>query len=63
MLSIIMAQSGDRGVGGRRAEQDLSDYVAMWVVEGTETNSRRMFLAVSRLFWAIISAFWMSCME
>ncbi|KAI3373275.1 hypothetical protein L3Q82_006577 [Scortum barcoo] len=40
-----------------------SDYVAMCAVEGMETNSRRMFLAVSRLFWAIIRAFWMSWME
>lgn len=61
MLSMVMAQSGDRQDGEvRRA---WSDYVAMCAAEGMETNSRRMFLAVSRLFWAIIRAFWMSWME
>lgn len=53
-------------VKGRREEDGGgtgSDYVAMCADDGMETNSRRMFLAVSRLFWAIISAFWMSWME
>lgn len=35
-------------------------YVSTCAVEGMETNSRRMFLAISMLFCAIISAFWMS---
>ena len=50
---------------GREQETDSEGgrYVRMWAVEGMDTNSRRMFLAVSRLFWAIIRAFWMSWKE
>lgn len=51
---------------GKRA--DLRDgqrscYVRTCAVEGMETNSRRIFLAISILFCAIISAFWMSWYE
>lgn len=51
-------------VGGGGNGRARGDYVAMCAAaDGMETNSRRMFLAVSRLFWAIIRAFWMSWME
>lgn len=41
----------DNGTEWRdETEDEQSDYVAMCAVEGMETNSRRMFLAVSRLF-------------
>lgn len=59
----------DNGTDGYETEKERKgrglecDYVAMWAAEGMVTNSRRMFLAVSRLFWAIIRAFWMSWME
>lgn len=42
------------------AQTEGSGYVSTCAVEGMETNSRRMFLAISILFCAIISAFWMS---
>lgn len=43
-------------------ERDVQEvcYVRICAVEGMETNSRRIFLAISILFCAIISAFWMS---
>lgn len=45
---------------GSVARTEGSGYVSTCAVEGMETNSRRMFLAISILFCAIISAFWMS---
>lgn len=38
-------------------------YVKICAVEGMDTNSLRMFLAISILFCAIIRAFWMSWWE
>lgn len=52
------AKRGRQSEGEKRARGGR--YVRMWAVEGMETNSRRMFLAISTLFCAIISAFWMS---
>lgn len=60
----------DRGRGPQKAWRERESeppggrgrwrYVSTCAVEGMETNSRRMFLAISMLFCAIISAFWMS---
>lgn len=49
-----------------RAETGCSEkfrYVKICAVEGMDTNSLRMFLAISILFCAIIRAFWMSWWE
>lgn len=48
---------------GRQSKAQEVCYVSTCVVEGMETNSRRIFLAISILFCAIISAFWMSWKE
>lgn len=61
------------GMSGRAAGNGVSPlhppearavcYVSRWGVEGMDTNSLRMFLAISTLFWAIRRAFWMSWYE
>lgn len=52
-----------RGCRKKLREAQEVCYVMICAVEGMDTNSRRMFLAISTLFCAIIRAFWMSWCE